>query len=83
MTILDKVHICISVVYELEAGFFLSQCKEPLTPRVTRKRRQTWSAHCNVRDKKSVFFRMLLAAPALFKCFPELEEIADCCICKL
>lgn len=44
MTILDKVHICISMVYELEAGFFLSQCKEPLTPRVTRKRRLK-SAH--------------------------------------
>lgn len=32
MTILDKVHICISVIYELEAESFLSQCKEPLTP---------------------------------------------------
>lgn len=32
MTILDKVHICISMVYELEAGFFLSQCKKPSLP---------------------------------------------------
>lgn len=39
MTILHKVHICIYMIYELEAGFFLSHCKEPLTPRITRKRR--------------------------------------------
>lgn len=32
MTIPDQMYICISVIYELEAGFFLSQCKEPLTP---------------------------------------------------
>lgn len=32
MTILDKVHICISMIYELEAEAFLSQCKDPLTP---------------------------------------------------
>lgn len=32
MTMLGKVHICISMIYELEAELFLSRCNEPLTP---------------------------------------------------